>query len=472
MLFASFEFILYFLPLVVAGYFLLQKYNLDNFKSFWLLVSSAVFYAFWNWENLIPFIISASINYCIYIIMIQATKNRKYYLSIGILFNLLFLSLYKYSFLFFKSKPAEIPLGISFYTFTQIAFLVDGFAQKFKKISISKYFLFVGYFPHLICGPILIFKDFYPQLLKKKQLRIDMDNVVYFLFFFSVGLFKKTFIADPLGLYVSYVFDLNAETTLNFHTALLASLCYSFQLYADFSGYSDMAVGLSRLFGITIPFNFNAPYHAASIIEFWRRWHMSLSNFLKNYVYIPLGGNRTNGIRYVFNLLIVMIIGGVWHGSSSTFLVWGLYHGILLVLNHQQRRLFPKLQLTVEIPRPILEGSKILCTFTFVSLGWIIFRSHDMNHTFRVFRSIFLFENQGVILDFTTKWQYIAVLCGAFIAFILPETNKIYEKFLMQQGENRQIERGAPFAGAVSGILMAVGILLLNKPHQFLYSGF
>lgn len=200
---------------------------------------------------------------------------------------------------------------------------------------------------------------------------------------------------------------------------------------------------------------------------------MSLSNFLKNYIYIPLGGNRTSAARYAFNLLIVMIIGGVWHGSSFTFFVWGFYHGILLVLNHQLRKFFAKFNLAFEGSKYLVATFKVTCTFILASLGWIVFRSHDMAQALRLFRSIFEIESQGLALGFSTKWQYIAVFCSIFIAFILPEAYKMYEIILNYEGISKRMARKAlPIAGIVSGILMAVGVLLLNKPHQFLYSGF
>lgn len=469
--FSSFEFIFYFFPFVVVGYLLLQTLKLNQFKSSWLLLSSISFYAFWQWKDLIPLIISATVNYTIYKIMFE-DQSKKLYLWLGITFNLLFLAWYKYPILFLQTGEGTIPLGISFYTFTQIAFLVDGYRQQLKGLSFSKYALFVGYFPHLVCGPILIFKDFYPQIIKKTQLKIDMENVVYFLFFFSIGLFKKTFIADPLGLYVSSVFDLATES-LDFRTILLATLCYSFQLYADFSGYTDMAVGLSRLFGITIPFNFNSPYQSPSIIEFWRRWHISLGNFLKNYIYIPLGGNRTTLLRQSFNVIIVLVLGGIWHGSSLTFLMWGFYHGTLLALNHALKQVLPNFKLPFKNLKNYLTGFKVVATFVLVCLGWVIFRAHDVQQAFDLLKSIFLLEDQGTVKYFTTKWQYIALLFGFFIAFISPETQILYENYLSQDALGRvAVKRTLSLAGAISGVLLAIGILLLSKPQQFLYSGF
>lgn len=469
--FSSFEFIFYFFPFVVVGYLLLQTLKLNQFKSSWLLLSSISFYAFWQWKDLIPLIISATVNYTIYKIMFE-DQSKKLYLWLGITFNLLFLAWYKYPILFLQTGEGTIPLGISFYTFTQIAFLVDGYRQQFKGLSFSKYALFVGYFPHLVCGPILIFKDFYPQIIKKTQLKIDLENVVYFLFFFSIGLFKKTFIADPLGLYVSSVFDLATES-LDFRTILLATLCYSFQLYADFSGYTDMAVGLSRLFGITIPFNFNSPYRSPSIIEFWRRWHISLGNFLKNYIYIPLGGNRTTLLRQSFNVIIVLVLGGIWHGSSLTFLMWGFYHGTLLALNHALKQVLPNFKLPLKNSKNYLTSFKVALTFVLVCLGWVIFRAHDVQQAFDLLRSIFFLENQGVVKYFTTKWQYIALLFGFFLAFISPETQILYENYLSQASLERKVARRIlSLAGAISGVLLAIGILLLSKPQQFLYSGF
>jgi D-alanyl-lipoteichoic acid acyltransferase DltB (MBOAT superfamily) len=472
MLFSSFEFIFLFFPIVVGGYYLLQAKGLDQYKSYWLLASSIGFYLFWQWEDLIPLLISTTVNYGFYSAMTNS-PSRKPYLILGIAFNILFLAWYKYPLVFLQTDYKAIPLGISFYTFTQIAFLVDGYSQRFNKLTFPNYALFVGYFPHLVCGPILIFKDFYPQLLQKARLKINVENVTYFLFFFSMGLFKKTFIADPLGLYVSAVYDGNSTILMHYQTNLLASLCYAFQLYADFSGYTDMAIGLSRLFGIVIPFNFNSPYKASSIIEFWRRWHMSLANFLKNYIYIPLGGNRTSPFRNSLNLIIVFTLGGIWHGSALTFLVWGIYHGLLLAINHQYRRLASFSRAYVNFPKGLNTLVKVLLTFGFVCVGWILFGSQNLEQSYAILKSIWSLDDQGTMIYFTTKWQYIALLFGIGYAFWLPETQHLYEH--LQSAEKLKYKFASQLwacAGLVSGVLLAIGILLINKPQQFLYSGF
>lgn len=469
--FSSIQFIFLFLPVVVLGYFILQQFKLDRFKGGWLLLCSIGFYAFWKYEDLFPLIISASFNYALYKRLCDE-RYKKQCLIFGILCNLLFLAWFKYPILFLNHQQKDIPLGISFYTFTQIAFLVDGYGQKFKELSFSKYNLFVGYFPHLICGPILLFKDFYPQLLKKSQLKITGENITYFLFFFSAGLFKKLFIADPLGEYVSSIFDKPDILIFNIKSILLGTLCYSFQLYADFSGYSDMAVGLSKLFGITIPFNFNSPYKSTSIVEFWRRWHMSLSNFLRNYIYIPLGGSRMGEVRQSLNLLTVMIIGGLWHGSSITFLIWGAYHGLLLTISHHLKKRFSRSQDSM-----LITMIKVATTFMCVSFGWTIFRSQNMSQLGDIMYAIVSMKRDGLALRFTNNWQQIALVMGIIMSFILPETQRLHEIIFVSKDERIfqkavPLLRRVPVAGLVSGVLLALGILCLGKPQQFLYSGF
>lgn len=469
MLFSSFQFIFQFLPCVVIGYFLLQHLKLDHLKVPWLLLSSFGFYLFWNPSDLIPLIVSSSVNFLFFRLM--ALSHQRVYLAIGIAFNLVFLGWYKYACLFFQTAPESIPLGISFYTFTQIAFLVDSFRQRFRDLNLLKYNLFVSYFPHLVCGPILIFKDFYYQLTQKNLARLSLDNITYFFFFFSIGLFKKTFIADPLGLYVTSVFDSSSLFWIDYKSLLLAMLCYSFQIYADFSGYSDMAVGLSRLFGIVIPFNFNSPYQSTSIIEFWRKWHMSLSAFLKNYLYIPLGGNQCGQFRQYFNLLIVMTLGGIWHGANVTFLIWGIYHGFLLIMNH----LLGKLVLRTQVSMPkyrSLDILKGLIVFLLVSIGWIFFRSNSVDQAFGVLSNIFLFRSSELSVSFTSKWQNLGVILGVFFAFFLKEPQVLYSYLEEKFQEDIKIRLMLPIIGCIMGTIFSLGLLGINKPQQFLYSGF
>lgn len=466
MLFSTFEFIFCFLPIVIGVFYILQKYNFEEYKGNWLLLCSLGFYLFWNPHDSIPLIISTIVNFSIY--KIADLLDNKKYLVFGIMFNLLFLSWFKYPDLIFSHQHYDsIPLGISFYTFTQITFLVSRYNQAHMHVDFTKYALFVSYFPHLVCGPILIFKDFYSQIVAKNKMLIKKENVVFCLFFFTTGLFKKTFIADPLGLYASSIFD-GGSSALDYKYNALAVLCYSLQIYADFSGYSDMAVGLSKLFNISIPFNFNSPYRSQSIIEFWRRWHISLSSFLKNYLYIPLGGNEKGRLRQCINLLLVMAIGGIWHGSNVTFLIWGFYHGLLLAVNHWLKNivnfrflLFKKLTIV-----------KSLAVFILVSIGWVIFRSHNWDQAYSMFTSLIFLQEGLAGTYFTTKWQYIAVILGIMYSFVLPETQNSYDKIFCSDLKNIVLQKNVGIIGGIIGFLFMISILALNKPQQFLYSGF
>jgi alginate O-acetyltransferase complex protein AlgI len=260
--------------------------------------------------------------------------------------NLLLLGYYKYA-NFFLTEVAFIvgtslpileivfPLGISFFTFTQISFLVDVYRGKVHEYSFWNYLLFVTWFPYLIAGPIIHHSQVMAQFRDQETYRIHSRNLSFGFAMFTVGLSKKLLLADPIGTYADPVFKAAASgQMLDLLVAWTGALAYSIQIYFDFSGYSDMALGVSMLFGIKLPINFNSPYKAANIIEFWRQWHMSLSQFLKDYLYIPLGGNRLGEGRRFVNLMITMLIGGLWHGANWTFLVWGGLHGLYLCANH------------------------------------------------------------------------------------------------------------------------------------------
>ncbi|MDN5089969.1 MBOAT family O-acyltransferase, partial [Aliarcobacter butzleri] len=274
-----------------------------------------------------------------------------------------------------------LPLGISFFTFTQIAFLVDAYKQEAKEYSLINYMLFVTYFPHLLAGPILHHKEMMPQFASKYNWVKNYRNIALGLFIFSIGLFKKVVIADTFAIWANAGFD--TATTLNLIEAWATSLSYTFQLYFDFSGYTDMAIGISLMFNIKLPINFNSPYKALSIQDFWRRWHMTLSRFLRDYLYIPLGGNRKGNIRTYVNLITTFLLGGLWHGAGWTFIIWGLLHGIALAIH----RLWQSLGFRM---------NKILAwfiTFNFINITWIFFRAKDFESAMKVLGSMFSFDN-------------------------------------------------------------------------------
>jgi alginate O-acetyltransferase complex protein AlgI len=268
-----------------------------------------------------------------------------------------------------------LPLGISFFTFTQIAFLVDAYGFKARELSPMRYGLFVSYFPHLIAGPVLHHAEMMPQFADPRTSRFSFENVAIGLTIFFIGLFKKVILADGASVYVGPLFDAPASADLV--AAWFGVLAYTVQIYFDFSGYSDMAIGLSRLFGVRLPLNFHSPYKAANIIEFWRCWHMTLSRFLRDYLYIPLGGNRKGTVRRYANLLATMLLGGLWHGAGWTFVIWGGLHGIYLVVNHLWHAMRRALGLTGTAG---VTGAIVARTVTFlcVMFAWVFFRATSL----------------------------------------------------------------------------------------------
>src|ERR1700730_8532991 len=343
MLFNSYQFILVFLPITLAGYFLLGKAR-NLAPILWLALASLVFYSFSNWQ-LVPLLLaSVAFNYAIGLLLIAKQLRaalRFAVLTIGVAGDLLVLGTFKYAgfvaanldAMFSTGLTVDIllPVGISFYTFTQIAFLVDAYRGNVARYALPHYALFVTYFPHLIAGPILHHKDMIPQFERAEAKRPDAHLILCGLIIFAIGLFKKTCLADGIQPFVALAFG---PTVPSFAQAWIGALAYTFQLYFDFSGYSDMAIGISLMFGVFLPLNFNSPYKATNIVDFWRRWHMTLSQFLRDYLYIPLGGNRRGSVLRYVNLMITMVLGGLWHRAAWTFVAWAPLHGIYLCINH------------------------------------------------------------------------------------------------------------------------------------------
>lgn len=382
MLFNSLEFIFLFLPLVLALDLLLWRLRLERLAIIWLLAASLFFYCWWDPRYGLLLGASILVNYGFGWALASPAVRRLSVLWAGIAFNLGLLAYYKYANFFVDNLNAVgltdfhlvtviLPLGISFFTFQQIAYLVDTWRGDAHDRSLIRYALFVTFFPHLIAGPLVHHAEMMSQFTARRRQRITWDNAASGLGMFTVGLFKKVVIADGLSLYSTPVFAAaDAGMPLSAAEAWIGALAYTFQLYNDFSGYSDMAIGMALLFGIRLPLNFLSPYRAQSVTEFWRRWHVTLSRFLRNYLYIPLGGNRRGRLASYRNLMITMVLGGFWHGASLTFLVWGGLHGIYLVIE----RLFrdgrgagaPAL-----LPRPLAW----LLTFLAVVIGWVFFRA-------------------------------------------------------------------------------------------------
>lgn len=374
MLFNSYVFIFAFLPVALAGCFLAVRFFGREAGTLWLVLASLFFYGWWDVCYVPLLLASIMFNYWAGR-KIERHPHEKPWLILGLAVNLALLGYFKYTDFFlgtvndvlgtamFDLPHIVLPLGISFFTFTQSAYLIDAYRGETKGYSFLTYCEFVTIFPHLIAGPIINHKDMIPQFLDAENYHVRVDHLMLGLSIFVIGLFKKVMIADSLSTWVGEAFS--AADSLTLLEAWFGALGYTFQLYFDFSGYSEMAIGLGIMLNLKFPMNFDAPYQSLSIIDFWRRWHMTLGLWVRNYLYIPMGGNRHGQLAKMRNLLVSMLLIGLWHGAGWTFVLWGGVHGILLVINHLWRRL------EVSLPR-------ILCwllTFTSVVCCWVLFRA-------------------------------------------------------------------------------------------------
>jgi len=383
MIFSSYAFLLFFLPGVYCLFLLMRYLRLDRAALVVLLIASLSFYAVWDWRYLGLLLGSILGNYLIGFKV--ATQPGKSWLTIAVTGNLLVLGYYKYAGFFLGFLPQSndwhivLPLGISFFTFQQIAWQVDLHRKRLLVPGgLISYSFFVSFFPQLIAGPIVHAREILPQV-SRGWLRRPLAWEVG-LALLVVGLMKKVLLADPLAPAVEELFGRAAQGDgLYAPEVVLAGLAYGLQLYFDFSGYADMALGLGLMFGIRLPVNFRSPYKSESIVEFWRRWHITLSHFLRDYLYIPLGGSRAGWLRTNTNLMITMLLGGLWHGAGWQFVLWGGLHGALLVLNHTWARF-----IRWRMPRQLA----VALTLTAVMLAWIPFRAESIDVTMRMFAGL------------------------------------------------------------------------------------
>jgi len=383
-LFNSYEYILFFLPVVGATYFFLLRFKGD-IRVVWLTIASLYFYSDWALRYL-PLLLSSALGNFLLGRLIETAKGKrgKIVLFFGVFGNISILLFYKYTNFIVHELNANfhigipqtditLPIGISFFTFTQIAYLVDLSRCICGRYDIWRYVLFVSFFPHLLAGPILHHREMMPQFARRLGAGAYERHIAIGLLIFSMGLFKKVCLADTIAPYANAAFNAAEHgQPLSPVAAWWGALAYTFQLYFDFSGYSDMAIGSARLFGIKLPLNFNAPYSATCIIDFWRRWHMTLSRFLRDYLYFSLGGNRLGPRRRYLNLMITMILGGVWHGAGYGFALWGFLHGAYLTINHAWRSVRGRLSLPVGRIEIVFGGA---LTFAAVVVGWVFFRA-------------------------------------------------------------------------------------------------
>jgi len=400
-LFNTYEFILLFLPLTLLGYFLLAKVRGAEVAIVWLTFASLFFYAWWKPIYVFLLLGSMGFNFCIGRLLSHAhAKSDRYtgraLLVIGVSANLMLLAYFKYAHFVvenvnhltgasFQLPTIILPLAISFYTFQQIAYVVDAYRGLTAEYKPIHYALFVTFFPQLIAGPIVHHREMLPQFMSPGAMRPRLENLAIGGSIFAIGLFKKVVLADGVAQYSTPVFSaVHSGADPSFFLAWGGALAYTMQLYFDFSGYSDMAIGGARLFGVQLPINFNSPYRATNISEFWRRWHMTLSRFLRDYIYIPLGGNRAGWSRRYVNLMATMLLGGLWHGAGWTFVIWGGLHGLYLVIHQawsgaRKRFAFSALEGTA-----VGRGLAWTVTFLAVVVGWVFFRAESLPAALRM----------------------------------------------------------------------------------------
>lgn len=409
MLFNSYVFIFVFLPITLIVYFYFNYKGFTRLSKLFLVFASLFFYSWWDVAYLPLIIGSLTFNYFVggKLSSNQAFPHftKKQILIFGIVCNLGLLGYFKYADFFienisyllntdFSFLNLALPLAISFFTFQQIAYLVDSYRGETKEYDFLNYALFVSFFPQLIAGPIVHHKEMMPQFANLKNNLFSHKNFSTGFYLFTLGLFKKVVIADSFAPWATNGFDVAEE--LNMLEAWATSLSYTFQLYFDFSGYTDMALGVALLFNIKLPENFDSPYKSLSIQEFWRRWHITLSRFLKDYIYIPLGGNRHGEFNTYKNLMITFLIGGLWHGAGWTFIFWGFLHGMALVLNRAWNRYDLKMNSFLAW----------FLTFNFVSIAWVFFRAKTWDDASKVLNGMF-FGKIELPADFANSLSFL-----------------------------------------------------------------
>ncbi|WP_036478987.1 MBOAT family protein [Myxosarcina sp. GI1] len=519
MLFNSWEFIFLFLPLTLTIFFQINRRGHYQVAIGWLVLASLFFYGWWNPAYIKLIIFSILFNYLIGIFL--NLEGKKSYRRLGLIFgltvNLALIGYFKYANFFVSSvndlagttftlNKIILPLAISFFTFQQITYLVDSYKGETKDYGFLNYCLFVTFFPQLIAGPIVHHKEVMPQFADKSTYRFDWENLAVGLTVFCLGLFKKVVFADTIATFATPVFnEAAAGEAVTFFTAWGGALAYTLQLYFDFSGYSDMAIGAARMFGIKLPLNFNSPYKATSVIDFWRRWHITLSHFLRDYLYIPLGGSRQGKLRRNVNLMITMLLGGLWHGAGWTFIFWGGLHGMYLVINHQWHSFQKFLGHDPNKNNWWRHILGVAITFIAIVIGWVFFRAANMNAAFVMLRGMIgingvalpielaeylrAIEGLGVTLNFERGSDllltYTLSLALLAVAWFTPNTQQWLEKYHPALGiekinswqhsfwQKLYWQPNGAFGFVLGGLIFVIAKIALEAPQsEFLYFDF
>lgn len=477
MVFSSYEFLLIFLPVVLTGYFLLAQVSNAVFQKLFLLGASLFFYGYYHVGYLLLIIASMLFNYLIAVFIQrqpeEKVKLRIFLLTLGVLFNVGLIGYYKY-FDFFLSAINDIagtefvlrhillPLGISFFTFQQLSFLISIYKREEQVDSLLNYGLFVTFFPQLVAGPIVLYEEMIPQFADDSKRHFHADHFAQGIYFLTIGLFKKAVIADTLALFVDNGFGLSNMGLIG---GWATALSYTLQIYFDFSGYSDMAIGLGKLFNIELPDNFDRPYLSESITVFWRRWHMTLGRALSTYVYKPLGGNRKGTVRTCINLFLTFFVSGLWHGASWTFLVWGIVQGVIVVFE----------RLCKDALQKIPSGIRIAATFLTTNFLWVLFRADSFEIAGKVYRAMFNFRDLGYS-DITALAQdgtitfpaimncaYLFLLMGILLAVVFRGKEKI------ERNQGKGLSRNQALTAAVCFVL---ALLCMGRESVFIYFNF
>ncbi|MFT5721794.1 MAG: alginate O-acetyltransferase complex protein AlgI [Motiliproteus sp.] len=519
MLFNSYLFIFAFLPFTALIFFTCSRYGQLTLALASLVACSLFFYGWWNPAYLGLIVISIGWNFSLGRLLEKPGRQRKGLLWIGILSNLAALGYFKYANFFIDNlnlllvndirlETVVLPLAISFFTFQQVAYLVDAYRGLTKEHSFLHYCLFVTFFPQLIAGPIVHHREMLPQFARPQTYRLQASNVGIGLSIFFIGLFKKVIIADGFARWGSPVFAAaDAGVSITLLEAWAGALSYTFQLYFDFSGYSDMAVGLARLFGIKLPINFFSPYRALSIGDFWRRWHMTLSRFLRDYLYIGLGGNRKGPLRKYINLMATMVLGGIWHGAGWNFFIWGGLHGCYLVINQWWQAAFATTLIATYQQTRLYRFLAWSITLLAVVVGWVFFRASSFEGAVNILSGMVtangcalpahylaaagsvgsLLKELGCVPVAELSYFYGPVQLATLLGFIgvvvwWPNTYELLGRYRpaleMRAKLYRDKSRGrwqwriTPQWGASTAVVALLGMLALGRVSEFIYFQF
>jgi D-alanyl-lipoteichoic acid acyltransferase DltB (MBOAT superfamily) len=481
MLFNSYVFLFLFLPATVVAYYVARRRFGHEAALAVLAAASLFFYAWWDVRNVALLVGSIAVNYLIGRALERS--KRRWLLVTGIAANLTVLAIFKYFNFFLRNLHAvtgaplgaleiSLPLGISFFTFEQITFLVDTWRGRTRPGTALSYGVFVGFFPHLIAGPIVQHRDLGGQLQNRERKDDLWFNLGAGLSIFAIGLAKKVLLADTFAPFASGVFDAaDRGASMPMGAAWAGAAAYAFQIFFDFSGYSDMAIGLARMLGYQLPVNFDAPYRSTSIVEFWRRWHISLSTFLRDYLYIPLGGNRHGEGRRYLNLMITMLLGGLWHGAGWTFVAWGGLHGLYLAVAHLWSKVAPA------NPGRFRLGLGWVVTMLAVLVAWVFFRAKTFAGAALILQAMAGGQGLG---GGAQPAELAWITLGLFIVLVIPDTARLFGPAMSEvdgtRGDLDQAEwlkwRPSRRWAVGGGLMLAWAVLHLSKVSEFIYYQF